>query len=345
MTKRRALILLIVAAVCATAAIAWWAAHLRRSTDVLIVYGNVDLRQVELAFNDSDRIGAVLAQEGDRVVKGQVLARLVVSRLQPELEQAEAQTAAQRAVVERLHAGNRPQEIAEAKAALAAADADAVNARGQFARANGLWSAAAGKAAISRQDVDNAKAASDAADAKATLQRKAYELAVIGPRREDIAQAEAQLRADQAQLSVLKRARADAQLVSPVDGVVRSRLMEPGEMASPQKPVFTIAETNPKWVRTYVSEIDLPRLHPGMAATVTVDGFPGRDYRGWVGFISSVAEFTPKTVQTAELRTSLVYEVRVFVTDPSDDLRLGMPATVHLKLGASDGDQVAEPAR
>jgi HlyD family secretion protein len=101
-------------------------------------------------------------------------------------------------------------------------------------------------------------------------------------------------------------------------------------MASPQKPVFSLAITDPKWVRAYVSERDLGKVRPGMAAAVAVDSFPGRRFDGWVGFVSPVAEFTPKAVQTEELRTSLVYEVRVFVKDPSDELRLGMPATVYL---------------
>jgi len=104
-------------------------------------------------------------------------------------------------------------------------------------------------------------------------------------------------------------------------------------MASPQKPVFSLAITDPKWVRAYVSEPDLGQVHPGMAASAAVDSFPERRFDGWVGFISPVAEFTPKTVQTEELRTSLVYEVRVFVKDPSDVLRLGLPATVYLPLG------------
>jgi HlyD family secretion protein len=336
MTMRRWLILAVAAAVCIAGAV-WWIVHPRRPTDMLTLYGNIDLRQVELAFNDSDRIDAVLVQEGDRLDKGQLVARLDVRRLLPEVAEIEAQTAAQKALVDKLHAGNRPQEIAEAKAAMAAAEADAAIAHLQYQRAASLWGASAGLAAVSRQDVDNAKAADDAAQAKLEAQRKAYELEVIGPRREDIDQAEAQLSANQAQLAVLKRELADADLVSPIRGVVRARLMEPGEMASPQRPVFTIAETDPKWVRAYVNETDLPRIHPGMAASVSVDGFPGRTYRGWLGFISSVAEFTPKTVQTTELRTSLVYEVRVFVTDPNDDLRLGMPATVSLRLEPQEG--------
>ncbi len=133
---------------------------------------------------------------------------------------------------------------------------------------------------------------------------------------------------------------ADAELVAPTDAVVRTRLMEPGEMASPQKPVFSLAVIDPKWVRAYVSEADLGKVHPGMTASVGVDSFPGRRFDGWVGFVSPIAEFTPKAVQTQELRPSLVYEVRVFVKDPSDDLRLGMPATVYLPTESGRGNRV-----
>jgi HlyD family secretion protein len=332
MRLRRFIAPALLVAVCACAAIAWWMVGARKPSDELILYGNIDLRQVELAFNDSDRIASVDAQEGDRLSQGQVVARLDVSRLGPALAQAQAAAEGQRAVAAKMHAGSRPQEIAQAKAELDAAEADALDARLQYERANSLWGAASGQAAVSRQDVDNAKAAMDAAAAKTEAQRKAYELAAIGYRHEDIDQADALLRADEAQLALLRQEFADASLRAPVNGVVRARLMEPGEMASPQRPVFTIAETDPKWVRTYVNETALPHVRPGMAAQVTVDGQPHRVFKGWVGFISSVAEFTPKTVQTAELRTSLVYEVRVFVRDPDDELPLGMPATVTLRL-------------
>jgi len=138
------------------------------------------------------------------------------------------------------------------------------------------------------------------------------------------------LRANCAQLAWLQQQLADTRLVAPADAIVRTRLLEPGEMSSPQRPVLSLAITDPKWVRAYVSETDLPRVHPGQTALVQVDGLPGRRFDGWIGFISPVAEFTPKAVQTEELRTSLVFEVRVFVKDPSDELRLGLPATVSL---------------
>jgi len=292
----------------------------------LVLYGNVDLRQVELAFNDNERIAAVLVQEGDRVKRGQILARLDTSRLEPQVAQAEASAAAQRQAVERLRNGSRPQEIAEARANVASAEADAVNARGQYQRRKTL----AANSIVSRQDLENAKAALDVAEAKLAASQKILDLAIAGPRKEDIGQAEAELRADEAQAAFLRQELADAQLLAPVDAVVRTRLMEPGEMASPQKPVFSLAVTDPKWVRAYVAEPDIGKLRTGMAASVALDSFPHRRFNGWVGFISPVAEFTPKTVETTELRTSLVYEVRIFVKDPSDELHLGSPATVYL---------------
>jgi len=238
--------------------------------------------------------------------------------------------------VNRLHHGNRPVEIAQARANVDAARADAVNARAQYERLRVLSDNSAGRA-VSRQDLDSAKAAVDAAEAKLIVSQKALELELAGPRKEDVAQAEAQLRAEEAQLALLRQQWKDAELFAPLDAVVRSRIVEPGEMASPQKAAFTLAITDPKWVRAYVSETDLGFLREGLKAAITADAFPARSFPGWVGFISPVAEFTPKSVETSELRSSLVYQVRVFVQDPANELRLGMPTTVHLPLAVGNG--------
>jgi len=316
-------------------AVLWWRLGSHQSPTELLLYGNVDLRQVELPFNGSERIAAVLAQEGDRVKEGQLLARLDTSRLAPQVAKAEADLAAQRQAVDRLYHGNRPEEIAQARANVDAVAADADNARAQWARIRSLSDSSSGRA-VSRQDMDSAKTTLDAAEARLAANRKVLALELAGPRKEDIAQGEAQLRADQAQLVLVQQQFKDAELLAPLDAVVRSRIVEPGEMASPQKPAFTLAITDPKWVRVYVAETDLGSVREGMSAAVTVDAFPGRSFPGWVGFISSVAEFTPKSVETTELRSSLVYEVRVFVRDPGGDLRLGMPASVHLPLQQRD---------
>jgi HlyD family secretion protein len=309
----------------AVAGTTWWFVRRGPHRQDLVLYGNVDLRQVELAFNNNERIASVLVQEGDRIKRGQILARLNTNRLEPQVAQAEASAAAQREAVAKLHNGSRPQEIAEARANVESARADAINARGQYERRKTLEA----NSIVSRQDLENAKAALDVAKAKLAVNQKTLDLAIAGPRKEDIGQAEAELRADEAQSAFLHQELADAELVAPADAVVRARLMEPGEMASPQKPVLSLAIIDPKWVRAYVSEPELGRLQTGMGASVALDGFPHR-FDGWVGFISPVAEFTPKNVQTEELRTSLVYEVRVFVKDPLDRLPLGAPASVYL---------------
>jgi HlyD family secretion protein len=301
----------------------------------LLLYGNVDLRQVELAFNNSERVEEVLVQEGDRVTRGQVLARLDTSRLKAQAATAEAMMQGQQAVVGKLHAGSRPEEVAQAQANVVSAKADLVNADQTWRRLSSLGGLTSGRA-ISQQDLDGAKAALGVARARVTVAEKSLDLAAIGPRQEDIAQGEAQLRADQSQLDLLHLKLTDADLVSPTNAEVRSRLLEPGEMASPQRPIFNLAITDPKWIRAYVSETELGRVHPGTKAAISADGFPGRTFPGWIGFISPVAEFTPKPVQTEELRSSLVYEIRIFVRDPQDDMRLGMPATVSLELEPVD---------
>ncbi len=327
--NRTWLIVAMIGAVAVLGGAAWWLTHPRKPATELVLYGNVDLRQVELAFNGSERVAAVLVSEGDRVSSAQVLARLDTSRLTPEAEQAAAQVAGQEQVVDKLRRGNRAEEIDQARANLASANADANDAHRKYDRLAALAQSSSGRA-LSRQDLDDARSAAQMAAARLTVSQQALRLELIGPRREDIAQAQAALAGDRAQLALLQSELGDAVLVAPMAATVRSRLVEPGDMASPQKPAFSLAITDPKWVRAYVTETDLGHVRPGMKATIMVDAFPRRGFAGWVGFISPVAEFTPKTVQTPDLRTSLVYEIRVFVKDPGDELRLGMPATVHL---------------
>ncbi|MGH8230019.1 MAG: efflux RND transporter periplasmic adaptor subunit, partial [Steroidobacteraceae bacterium] len=313
--------------------------------DSIVLYGNVDLRQIDLAFDNSQRIDSVLVQEGDRVKRGEVLATLDTRRLAPLLAQAKAVADAQRDVVARMHHGSRPEEIAEARANVALQAANARVAERKYQRLLAVSKSSGGRA-VSRQDLDDASAAAAVAQARLNVNRKALALAIAGPRKEDVAEAEARLAGEEAQVELLEQQLADAKLRAPTDATVSARIAEPGDMASPQKTAFTLAITDPKWVRAYVSEPDLGKVHPGMRATITVDAFPHRAFQGWVGFISPTAEFTPKTVQTPELRSSLVYEIRVFVKDPGDVLRLGMPATVHLPLAAQGAPEVArDPGR
>lgn len=299
-----------------------------------VFYGNIDVRQVSLAFEGSGRVAQVGVEEGDRVQPGQVLAILDTRTLALQADQAAAQLRAQEENLRRLKNGARPAEIAQARSRLAAAQADAQRARREQARLERIATASAG--AVSVQDVDRARSAARVAQAAVKERQDALALVQEGARREEIDAADAQVAAARAQLALLRHQLEQGDLRAPVAAVVRSRLLEPGDMASPQRPVLALAVTSPKWARIYVDESSLGQVKPGQAAKLSVDSMPGRTLAGKIGYISSVAEFTPKSVQTEVLRTSLVYEVRVLVDDPDDVLRLGQPVTVRLESGTAD---------
>lgn len=304
-----------------------------QSASELRIYGNIDIRKADLAFNEQERIAQVLVEEGDRVTAGQVLARLQTNRLEAQVREIEATIGAQQEVVKRLVAGTRPQEIEQARAEVAAAQARVKNAMKNYERV----SKTSGAGATSRQALDNARALLDVDQAQLKVKEKALNLALEGPRKEDIAAAKNTLKALKASLSLLQIRLSDMALTSPATGVIQNRILEPGEMAGPNRPVVTLALTDPKWVRAYVPEPYLGRINLGMKAKILSDSFPDQTFEGWIGFISPVAEFTPKTVETEDLRTKLVYEVRVFVHDFKDLLRLGMPTTVIVDRTASSG--------
>ncbi|SEG75468.1 HlyD family efflux transporter periplasmic adaptor subunit [Marinobacterium lutimaris] len=238
----------------------------------------------------------------------------------------------------KLHNGSRPEEIAQAAAQFSAAEAELELAQSQLNRLEDVKRRTDGRG-VSAQDIDTAATRVRAARAQLAVQAEALKLAQTGPRDEDIAAAEAQLETLNADLALLNHQLDQSRLIAPTDARVRARLLEPGDIASPQRPVFTLALNDPKWVRVYVSEPDMGHLKPGMQANIYTDSFPEQPVAGTVGYISSVAEFTPKNVQTESLRTALVYEVRVLVDDPDNRLRMGMPATVRINLNASADTQ------
>jgi HlyD family secretion protein len=327
--RKKLFLLLAVFIVAASAAAAWFFSHRSSvNSNALTLYGNVDIRQVQLSFNGSERIARLLVKEGDAVKKGQLLATLDTVKLTSNVELQQAQLASQQQVVSRLEAGSRPEEILKAQADVEAARIDADNAEHTYQRTQTLLE----QNFVARQQADDALAATNAAKAKLHSLQEVLKLVQLGPRKEDIAQAKAVLNASRAALEVARKTLADASLFAPDNGIIQGRVLEPGDMASPQRPVYTLALTDPMWVRVYIQESALGKIKPGMSAEVSTDSFPGKHYRAWVGYISPSAEFTPKSVETTEVRSSLVYQVRVFVCNAQGELRLGMPATVIIPL-------------
>ncbi len=313
--------------------------HLTRADETAYeastLYGNIEIRQASLAFTEQERITEVLVEEGQSVASGQVLARLSPQRLMSQISEVEAKIDAQKQTVNKLETGSRPQEIQQARAEVTAAKAQLQNARNTFNRIKRT----SGVGATSEQSLDDARTQLEVTQAQLTAKQKALELAIEGPRKEDIAAAKETLKALNAALSLLKIRQQDLTLTAPAAGIIQSRILEPGELAAPNRPVLILALIDPKWVRTYVPEPSLGQVWPDRKARIVSDAFPNEAFEGWVGFISPTAEFTPKSVETEDLRTQLVYEVRVFVKDPDNRLRLGMPITVHLE---PQGEQTAK---
>lgn len=319
----------------AAGVIGWWyAQHPQQQQDQLLLYGNVDIREVQLAFKTSDRIEHLYAREGQPVHAGELLASLEPARAQQSLRQAQAQAAAQAQQLAELEAGSRPEEIEQLQAELDADRAQAHNLELNMRRLQDL----SRRKLASQEQLDNANAALDAANARSRAAAAALKLARIGPRTEQVERAKELLAAAEAQVALAQQTVDDTRLLAPVDGIVRDRMAEPGDLASPAKPVYSIALTDPVWVRTYIPEPDLGKLHPGQEVAVHTDSFPDKTYRAWVGYISPTAEFTPKSVQTPDVRSELVYQARVFVCNPVNELRLGMPATVTVPLGTEAAD-------
>jgi len=318
----------------------WWYGYDQGDSDGhLRLYGNVDMREVQLAINGFGRIAGMLVREGERVHKGQLLAQLDTDRLQAMADRAEAEVEARQAVVDRMLAGSRPEEISRARADLAAAKAQADDAAQSAERLKTLSE----QDLASKQQADNAAAAASSARERVKAASQTLKMAKQGPRQEDVDAARAQLKASQAQLKLAQKELAEAELIAPVDGIIRNRILEPGDMASPQRPLYTLAVTDPLWVRTYLSESDLGRVREGMRAVVTTDSFPGKHYRGWIGYISPTAEFTPQSVQTEQMRTQLVYQLRVYVCNPEGEMRLGMPATIEVNLEQPQAADSSDP--
>ncbi|MBD3730961.1 MAG: HlyD family efflux transporter periplasmic adaptor subunit [Sphingomonadales bacterium] len=322
---RRKLIPIVLVLALAIAGAWYFGAFGKGSDGELQLYGNVDVRQVDLSFRSGGQIAEMAVDEGDRVKQGDILARLDLDPLNNRLAETDAQIGVAEANLAKLRNGSRPQEIAQAQARYSAAQAELTRARAEYDRRRPLVESGA----ISRSLWDQTTAQLRAAQAQAAEAQQALSLVRQGPRAEDIAAARAQLGSAQAMRNSIRTDIEDTALVAPESGVVMTRAVEPGAVVQPTQTVLSLSIDRPLRVRGWIGEPDMWRISPGMAVEVSTDGNP-RTYKGKIASISPRAEFTPRTVQTESLRADLVYSIQVIVSDPDDALRQGQPVTIRV---------------
>lgn len=292
----------------------------------LTLYGNVDIRGVDLGFRVSGRLLEVLPDEGDSVQPGQLLARIDPQPYTHELARSEAELAAAEAELQLREAGARSEEIEQARAALEESRVFAMDATRSYERQIALIRTGS----TSKQNLETSEATLDQAKQRVRLNEAKLKLLESGFRVEEKAAAAAKVALAKAARASAALHLEDTELKAPAAGVVLTRAVEPGAILQAGATVFSLSLERPVWVRAYVHEADLGRVPPGTRVRVITDGRPDRPFHGKVGFVSPRAEFTPKSVETPELRTSLVYRLRVVVEDSDGSLRQGMPVTVTL---------------
>ncbi|MEW6487052.1 MAG: efflux RND transporter periplasmic adaptor subunit [Thermodesulfobacteriota bacterium] len=286
------------------------------------------------------------------------LAELEAGSRPEEIERERAAVRRAQAWLDELLAGSRPQEIAAAEAAVEQARAEAERWSAEYDRQKRLFE----REVISAKELEGAEAAYKTTSAVLRSAEERHLLVREGPRGEQIAQARAGL--DQARQAlalvwagprpeVIEQARARRDqarealalaetrlgytvLAAPLSGVVLSEHVEAGEYVSPGTPVVTVGDLGQVWLRAYVGQTDLGRVHLGQRVRVTTDTYPGRTYEGEVTFLASEAEFTPKSVQTREERVKLVYRIKVQIPNPHGELKPGMPADGEILLASGE---------
>ncbi|WP_347253317.1 secretion protein HlyD [Leminorella grimontii] len=322
--KKKPLFVLLAIVVCVIGAFLGWQRYADSHQPSLTLYGNVDIRTVNLNFRVGGRLAELRVDEGDKIKAGDVLGRLDDAPYRIAVAQARANVDALKARLALMQEGYRAEEIAQAKAAVAQSQSAYQYAESFYRRQQGLWQSRS----ISANALDDARSAKD--QAYATLQSAKQKLTQFetGNRPQEIAEASANYEQAKAALEKAELDLSDTTLVAPSAGTILTRAVEPGSMVNAANSVFSVSLTSPVWVRAYVSEVNLAKAVPGTELEIYIDARPDKPYRGTVGFVSPNAEFTPKSVETPELRTDLVYRLRVIVSDPDESLRQGMPVTI-----------------
>jgi HlyD family secretion protein len=306
--KRRALVAGVVL-VAAAAALLW--VYRKRAGDGLVLSGAIEARDVEVGSLLGGRVAAVHVEEGAAVVAGQPIVTFETDLVDAQVGEQEATTAQAAAALTKVQKGARSEERARAKA-------EWDNAERERRRLDTL-----------REEGIVAKQLYDDAATRAEVARKSYEELEHGSRAEDVAAARSAVDREEQRLRYVRRQREEAVVKAPASGVVQSLDLRPGDMVPANRPVANILEPSQLWVRVYVPEPRLGLVRLGQEAAITVDTFPGREFRGRVVEIRDRAEYTPRNIQTVDQRSEQVFGVKVAV-DPAPELKPGMAALVRL---------------
>ncbi len=324
---KKAFLLVIVAglAVVVANALSWLSGDGASPETSLTLYGSVDLREVALSFRQGGRLAEVTVEEGQRVAPGDAVATLDSEPFEESVAAAQARVELARARLSLLERGSRPQEIAQAQASVSEAQGRLESTGQVLERKRGLLESGAS----SQREVESAEELHSTAEARLAAALQALDLVQEGFRAEDIDAGRAELDLAEAELEQVQTALADTLLMAPSPGIVMTRAREPGSMVSAGATIVSLTLQEPVVVRAYVDEPHLGHVSPGTSVTITTDS-SSKVYRGRVGFVSPQAEFTPKSVATPELRTDLVFRLRILVQDADPSLLQGMPVTVQL---------------
>ena len=300
-------------------------------TDAIRLSGTVEARESDLGFQVPGRIVRLLADEGASVEAGQVIAEIDPRDYELALQRARAEADAATQALAVLEAGTRSQEIRVAEASVARAESELRFARAEVSRVAKL---VPGKLA-SQQQLDQARLQQQVAEAASRQATETLALLREGPRIQEIERARAELAVRRAVVETAQQQLTYVQLRSPAAGVLSTRLAEVGEVVAAGTPVLRLAELDRPWIRAYLPEPDLARVKHGQQAEIRVDAWPDSVFHGTLGFVSPQAEFTPRTVETRELRVDLVYRIKIDVEDSGGRFKVGMPADVVLAPAAA----------
>jgi HlyD family secretion protein len=307
----------------------------------LALSGNIEAHESLVSFKVQGRIVELPVEEGQWVTAGAVLARLDDADYKQKVDIDAANVQLRESNLALTLAGTRHQEIKAAEQAVIDAQAELEQRKIDNERAQRLYA----RDAISAQDRDLAVTALKRSEPQYQSAKEHLSQAKEGSRKEDIAIARANVKSARENLG-LSRINLDyTTLHAPSNGVITVRQAELGEVVSPGTPVVTLADLDHVWLRAYVAETDLARIHYGQDSEIRTDTYPNKVYHGRISFIASNAEFTPKSVQTFKERVTLVYRIKIDVDNLNHELKPGMPADAEIDFSTGTPQQGSSQLR